>query len=102
MRIRKEDYHIWRDIDTNKVICPFCKKEIPYNKVQQGGLHVDCWGTEIDVWFTSIPDDPENGFYEKNIKKVMAMLQCQDEPFIINRERMYAGQFYNSPEFKGF
>lgn len=84
------------------LICPQCEKEIPANWVQQGGLHMHCFGVEIDVWFVSLPDLPGRGYYEKDISQVAAMLEVAEEPYLISRQKMVAGQFYNLPDFDGF
>ena len=55
-------------------LCSHCKKEIPEQMVQQGGCHMHCYNTEIDVWFISLPDAPDHGFYEADPDQVMERL----------------------------
>lgn len=83
-------------------ICPHCKKEIPANMVQQGGLHMNCHEVEIDVWFVSQPDAPKNGYYEEELGNVMLVLESAEEPYIVERKQMVAGLYYNLPDFPGF
>lgn len=83
-------------------ICPQCKKGIPADMVQQGRLHMACFGVEIDVWFISLPDEPKNGYYENDVRQVANLLETADEPYLIERKKMIAGQYYNLPEFTGF
>lgn len=85
-----------------KQICPHCGEEIPPEWVQQGGLHMECYGEEIDVWFISLPHDLENGFYEKDINQVAEALSNIEEPHVVDKQKMMAGRFYNLPEFTGF
>lgn len=87
---------------TPKNMCKHCGKEIPWDHVQQGGCHVDCHETEIDVWFISLPDSPGSGFCENKIEAVKAVIENINEPHLINKTRMRAGLFYNLPEFNGF
>lgn len=83
-------------------ICPQCKGKIPGNMVQQGGLHMYCFGIEIDVWFISLPDCPEHGYYENDVRRVANMLESAEDAYLVERKQMKAGQFYNLPEFEGF
>lgn len=83
-------------------ICPHCHKEIPATMVQQGGLHMGCFGEQIDVWFISLPDEPKNGYYENDIAQVANVLETAEEPYLVEREKMIAGQYYNLPDFGGF
>lgn len=85
-----------------KLICKLCGKEIPLNHVQQGNCHFNCYNEGIDVWFISLLYDPKNGFYEKDIKSVMAFLEDIEDEYLIKKETMSAGQFYYLPEFQGF
>lgn len=85
-----------------KQVCKHCKDEIPPEMVQQGGLHLICFEIKIDVWFTSIPSDSKCGYYERDVSKVSEMLKDSEEAYLIERQQMMAGQFYNLPEFKGF
>jgi len=86
------------------LVCPHCKQEIPGNMVQQGGLHMSCFNTEIDVFFISLPDSPTHGFYEIDPSQVMEQFKSaeEDEPYLIQKKVMVAGQYHNLPEFQGF
>ena len=83
-------------------ICPHCKEEIPMHFVQQGGLHMYCFGVEIDVWFVSLPHDPKSGYYENDLHQIVNMLEDAEDAYLIERKKMLAGQYYNLPEFSGF
>jgi len=83
-------------------ICQHCKKEIPMQMVQQGGMHIDCFNTEIDVWFISLPDAPRRGYYEKDITQVAEMLKYAEEQYLVEKRQMLAGVYYHLPEFEGF
>jgi len=83
-------------------ICPHCDKEIPAQTRQQGGLHMGCCETKIDVWFVSMLDAPKQGYYENDVSKVAEMLKTSEDPYLIERQEMKAGLFYNIPEFQGF
>ena len=84
--------------------CPHCKKEIPIDHVQQGGLHIGCYEAVIDVYFISLPCDPKSGYYDHNPKNIFEMLKnsdCEDS-YLIQRQQMKAGRYYNLPDFEGF
>lgn len=84
-------------------ICPHCKEEIPVQMVQQGGLHMNCHEAEIDVWFVALPEAPKHGFYENDINSIVSMLnEDMEGPYLIEKQSMKAGLFYNLPEFDGF
>ena len=85
-------------------VCPLCGKNIPPGIVQQGGLHMDCYMTDIDVWFISLPDAPKHGFCEKDLNQAMKYLESieTDDPHVIQKKIMAAGEYYNLPEFEGF
>ena len=85
-------------------VCPHCKKEIPAQMVQQGGLHIHCYNEEIDVLFISLPDAPMHGFYEVDPAQVMEQLKSAeaDEPYLITKKVLLAGRYYNLKEFEGF
>ena len=85
-----------------ELICKLCGKVIPWDHVQQGNMHMNCFAEEIDVWFMALQDDPKNGFYEKDLKNIMAALEDIEEPYLITKEKMAAGCFYYLPEFIGF
>jgi hypothetical protein len=61
-----------------------------------------CFGIEIDVWFVSLPYEPSRGYYEKDISQVAAMLEVAETPYVVERQKMIAGRFYNLPDFDGF
>jgi len=83
-------------------ICPHCQELIPPEWVQQGGLHLACFETEIDVWFVSLPNDPESGYCEANLNNITEMLKYAEDPYLITKKKMTAGEYHNLPEFKGF
>ena len=85
-----------------KQICPHCKEEIPASHVQQGGLHMGCYETEITVWFIALPHAPKIGFFENDINQVAEVLKDMEEPYLIDKQKMKAGVFHNLPEFEGF
>lgn len=85
-----------------KQICPHCKEEIPPQMVQQGGLHLGCSETEIDVFFISLPRDPKSGFYEEDADQLIEMLKHIEESHRIERRKIYAGIYHNMPDFEGF
>ena len=87
---------------SNEQICPHCKEEIPMQMVQQGGMHMGCYNTEIDVWFISVPDAAKHGYYEKDITQVAEMLKCAEGKYLIERQQMSVGKFNNLPDFEGF
>lgn len=87
---------------TFKQICPHCKDEIPANHVQQGGLHIGCYESEIDVYFISLPHAPDYGFFEVDIEQVREVILNIEEPHLISKKKMSAGRYYNAPEFGGF
>jgi hypothetical protein len=82
--------------------CHLCKKEIPAQMVQQGGLHMHCHNQEIDVWFVSLPDAPKHGYYENDVREVAAMLESAEDAYLIERQVMIAGRYFNLKEFEGF
>jgi len=82
--------------------CPQCGMVISSGMVQQGGLHVGCFEVKIDVWFVSLPFNPTCGYYEKDISQISAMLENAEDQYLIERQQMKAGLFYNLPEFQGF
>lgn len=88
--------------NTYSQICPHCKEEIPPQMVQQEGLHLGCYEAEIDVWFVSLPHDPKNGYYENDTSRIASMLEDAEEPYLIERQKIYAGAYYNLPDFEGF
>ncbi len=85
-------------------ICPHCGENVPMGIVQQGGLHMGCYGTEIDVWFVSLPENPEHGFCEIDPKQVMWHLDAIEpgEPYLVQKKTMAAGLYYNLQDFAGF
>jgi hypothetical protein len=83
-------------------ICPYCKEEIPMHEVQQGGLHMYCFGVEMNVWFVSLPQDPKSGYYENDLQQIVNMLRDAEDAYLIERKKMLAGQYYNLPDFAGF
>ncbi len=86
----------------DKQICPHCKEEIPMQIVQQGGLHLHCYEADIDVWFISLPAAPDCGYVENDLCQVVEMLKTAEDPYVIERQQMKAGKYYNLPEFQGF
>ena len=87
------------------MICKLCKKEIPSNHVQQGGLHMGCHETEIDLWHITLLEDKGNGgYYENDFSIFSDMMKDMDEDssYVITKTKMIAGKFYNLPEFEGF
>ncbi len=80
-----------------KMICPLCKKEIPYDKKQQGGMHIQCSETEIDVFYVGLKNDPKNGYYEYIFKN----LDVSDDCFLETR-KIKAGKYFSAEEFQGF
>ena len=70
--------------------------------VQQGGLHMFCFGVEIDVFFVSLPYDPKSGYYEQDLKEICNMLEDAEDAYLIERRKMIAGQYHNLPDFEGF
>jgi len=83
-------------------LCLHCKKEIPAQMVQQGGCHMHCHNEEIDVWFVSLPDAPKHGYYENDVRHVAAMLESAEDAYLIERQIMIAGRYYNLKDFEGF
>jgi hypothetical protein len=86
------------------VACPHCKEAIHGKVKLRGALHADCFDAEIDVWFISLPDTPKSGFYEADLNQVMEHLKSadEDEPYLIQKQTMKAGIYYNLPDFEGF
>jgi len=83
-------------------ICPHCQELIPPGWVQNGGLHMTCFETEIDVWFVSLPHNPESGYCEADLNNITEMLKYAEEPYLITKKTMTAGEYHNLPEFEGF
>ena len=67
-----------------------------------GGLHMHCYNTEIDVWFVSLPDAPKCGYYENDVNQVAEMLKDAEDQYLIEKQNMLAGRYYNLKEFDGF
>ncbi len=74
------------------MICELCSEEIPFNHVQQGGLHIDCCEKEIEVY--KICNDGTYYYSE--------YLPSDYNDYEITLEKMIAGKFYNLKEFEGF
>lgn len=88
------------------IICPHCKEEIPDNHVQQGGLHMGCYGTEIQVYLITM-EDGETGYYDKNLDSALESIkpdleESGETAYKITPKMMKAGWYYNLPDFEGF
>ena len=87
------------------MLCKLCKKEIPSNHVQQGGLHIGCHETEIDLWhITLLEDNGKGGFHEEDLNSFLDMAKDMDEDssYVITKTKKKAGEYFNLPEFEGF
>lgn len=79
--------------ERQEVQCPLCNKSIPWNNVQQGGLHIGCYEQEIEVYKISLG----NTFMLDTV-----MPENKNEYDSIELVKMNAGKFYNLPEFEGW
>lgn len=85
--------------------CKLCKKELNLDHVQQGGLHLDCFNTGIDVYrVTLIEDCGKGGYLERDPAAIAATIESLDtgEGYVIRKGIMLAGEYFNLPEFEGF
>ena len=59
----------------------------------------------MDIYFIGLEDEPKNGYYERNIVEVAAViteLQANEPGLIIRKVLMDEKDFNNLPEFMGF
>ncbi len=85
--------------------CKLCYESIPPNHVQQGGLCMRCVNKDIDVWrVTLIEDNLKGGYYEKDASNILEAIKDMDNDssYVITKEKMKAGIYFNLPEFEGF
>ena len=59
----------------------------------------------ISVYWIGLESEPNNGYYEENIKDVAGALESLDydgEGFIVRKRQMEAKDYLALPEFTGF
>ena len=59
----------------------------------------------IGLYYIGLEDEPNNGYYEKDIEGVIAAIQelpVEESGFIIKKVQMEKSEFDNLPEFMGF
>jgi len=59
----------------------------------------------IGLYYIGLEDEPNNGYYEKDIEAVMEAIKelpVEESGYIIKKVQMEKRDFYNLPEFMGF
>ena len=59
----------------------------------------------IGLYYIGLEDEPNNGYYEKDIEGVIAAIKelpVEESGFIIKKVQMEKSKFDNLPEFMGF
>ena len=76
------------------------------NNVQQGGLHMDCCETKIQVYRVTM-EGGKQGYYDTDLDTVINAIkgdleESGETAYTITPKMMKAGIYYNLPDFKGF
>ena len=60
---------------------------------------------KIEVYYIGLESEPNNGYYEKDIKKVMGAIEALDlstEGFVVRKYTIDEDKYNALPEFMGF